>query len=585
MPETGNCCSTSLWHPVDDVVMSSIGSHLQAIPKESHLFIDGNGLAFYWHRVAYARYIASVTKRIKNNNNRRKDPSASCVKLKSASLSQAQVRRLLPNFMPLSQLSAVVHEFIKTLREKHRFQVTVYWDGEKRRAYKQATDNKRQERIPEEWNNLQEYCESGIMPPAKTICQWESLFPKSRLFAVQIRHTLAKLQVPSIMCDEEADAAIAKASRGNPNAFVLGLDSDFCFFPDIQYIPFNTFDAAGHVATGVVLRRRELAATLGLVSEDLMTELAILLGNDYVHPADVALDYKGGVHASDILPFLKEKEASYRVTSSSEDVEETLRFVRSLYELKDLDEYPFQDDDSGTDSEDEAGDVILHLVESPARRDYETLNRFAVPKELPLDLCVVNPFEDTSAKDAVVRSLEAYVDKNVDNSMITHEQLEVFRNMPLDNSQAQLVQEGDWRPQWEDIAAAYLIEKLVGSVFKQKALVAQILPPFTIFDQHKFHALMHLASGGEIGPSTGGIDGQRIAKMNGVKTELFKSENSKSSQGKVKPEKEQLPIDEHEERILASIKKNRVTIIQGETGAFNHFVHMLLVFLTLTKFL
>lgn len=49
--------------------------------------------------------------------------------------------------------------------------------------------------------------------------------------------------------------------------------------------------------------------------------------------------------------------------------------------------------------------------------------------------------------------------------------------------------------------------------------------------------------------------------MVAVSKELFKEKIKK-----VAPVKTELPIDEHEERILASIKKNRVTIIQGETG-------------------
>lgn len=556
VPETGKCCSTSLWRPLDDV-MDNIGSRLEQIPNGSELLVDGNGLAFYCHHVAYARYVANVTKR-------KSRKESCCLKLKNADLSPTQVRRLLPNFMPLSQLSAVVHEFIKTLRDKHRMKIIVYWDGEKRRVYKQETDNKRQARIPEEWNNFREFCETGLMPPAKTVCEWESLFPKNRMFGDQIMHTLEKLQIPSVVCEEEADAWIAKACRGNPRAYILGLDSDFCFFPDIQYIPFNMLDAAGHVATAVVLRRRDLAASLGLANEVLMTEFAILLGNDYVHPANVQLDFNGGRHASSILPFLQEQDASYRVTSRSEDVEETLRFVRSLYELEELDEYAFDDESSkSTDDEDadDAGDVILHLGGSPARPNQDAAGRFSMPAELPLEFCVVSPFSDTSAKDAVLRCLQAYVDKNLEDSMITPAQLEVFRKMPLDNSQAMLVQEGDWRPQYEDAAAAYLIEKLVASVCKQKSRVAKLLPPFSVFDQHKFHALMHVSRGGDVGPAKTRNGRNENLPGAGVNTKLFKDKKKMD-----KPEKVELPIDEHEERILESIKKNRVTIVQGETG-------------------
>ena len=552
VPETAPCCSTSLWRPSDNVLMDSIGAHLERIPNHSEILVDGNGLAFYWHRVAYARHVASVSKQ-----NRRKDNC--CVKLKSANLTPTQVRRLLPNFMPLSQLSAVVNEFVKTLRDKHHMKITVYWDGDKRRVYKHDTDQKRQARRPEEWANCQEYCETGMLPTASTVCAWESCFPKNRLFLAQIVHTLDTLQIPSVYCDEEADSLIAKAARGNPNAFILGLDSDFCFFPDVQYVSLNTLDAAGHVTTGVVLRRRALAESLGLSSETLMTEMAILMGNDFVHPSSVELDYKGGKHATDVLPFLQNQEATYRVTSISEDVEETLRFVRSLYELQDMDEYPFEGDGSDNDveeNEDDAGDEILHLVSSPGP---QTSGRFSIPPELSRDLCIVNPFLDTSAKDAVLRCLQVYLDMNLENCMITNEHLEALRKLPLDSSQAQLVQQGDWRPMWEDMGVAYLMEKLVAMTYKKKNLVTRMLPPFAVFDSQKFHALLRIERGQDTSssePSNG-----KNTPSNGLKKTLFKEKEPKA-----KPENTELPIDEHEERILASIKKNRVTIIQGETG-------------------
>ena len=547
VPGSSPCCSASLWRPpAQDVLEDNIGSRLEHIPKHSELLIDGNGLAFHWYRIAYARHVATVTKR-----NRRKE--SCCVTLRKNNLTPTQVRRLLPNFMPLNQLSAVVHEFITTLRDKHHMKISVYWDGDKRRVYKRETDNRRQERMPEEWNNLRDYCETGTLPPSATVCGWESIFPKNRLFRIQILHTLESLQIPSVLCEDEADAWIAKAARGNPSAYVVGLDSDFCFFPDIQYIPINTLDASGKVANGVVIRRRVLADTLGLPCEKLMTELAILLGNDYVHPGEAEFDVRGGKNVADILQFLQAQNSSFRVTSTCENVEEILRFVRCLYELEDLDDYPFDE----SDDEDEAGDEVVHLVSSPEA--LQTSGRFAIPTDVPLDLCKVDPFQDTSAKDAVLRCLEAYLDKNPENSMVTREHLDVFRKLPLDSSMAQLVQHGDWRPTWADFAASYLIEKLLFLVCEKRSLVARLLPPFTVFNQHKFHALLRNERTAKDDTSKLSRGVMPSSESNGLNEQLSRNKTSKK-------ELVELPIDEHEERILASIKKNRVTIIQGETG-------------------
>ena len=551
--ETSPCCSTSVWRSSHDV-MDRIGTRLEHIPNHSELLVDGNGLAFHWHRVAYARHVSNVTK-----SNRRKGSSC-CVKLnKHSKLTPTQVRRLLPNFMPLDQFSAVVQEFIETLRDKHHMKVTVYWDGSKRRIYKRETDNKRQERRPDEWSNIQDFCETGMLPPASTVCAWEHAFPKNRLFQAQIMHTLDSLRIPSIFCEEEADAAIAQAARGKPSAYILGMDSDFCFFPDVQYIPFNTLDAESHMVTGVVLRRQILASNLGLASENLMSELAILLGNDYFHPAETALDVSAGKHTTEVVRFLQNQPASFRVTSKSEDTEEILRFVRALYELEDLDEYSFDDNSSDDgDDEQEAGDKILHLVASPGP---EISGRLVMPPEMPLDRLTVNPMQDSSAKDAVVRCLRAYLDMNLENCFVSKEHLTVLGRLPLDSGQTFIEHQGDWRPCWRDMVVAYLVEKLLVLVYEKRSLVARMLPPFSTFDQHKFHALLRVERGEEEGSSDSNR-GHMSAAKDHVSKQLFNHINEE-----VKVEKTELPIDEHEDRILDSIKRNRVTIIQAETGA------------------
>ena len=103
-----------------------------------------------------------------------------------------------------------------------------------------------------------------------------------------------------------------------------------------------------------------------------------------------------------------------------------MRFVRALYELDDLDdEYPFDDDDRNddVDDEDEAGDKILHLVSSPGP---VTMGRLSIPPEIPLDLLTVNPLQDASVKDAVLRCLQAYLDMNLVNCLVTQEHLDVL---------------------------------------------------------------------------------------------------------------------------------------------------------------
>jgi hypothetical protein len=589
LPDTSPCCSLSQWHDSSSSLTGN--AHLEVIPSGSHLLVDGNGLVFHWYRVAYARHVASVVaQQQRGSSNRRTTPlrspggshrGSTCLKVKSSSssnnnhanplLTPTVVRRLLPTFLPQSQVSAVVHEFVTTLTETHGLQLTVYWDGPRRRTFKAATDADRRLQRPDEWAHLQDYCATGSLPAtATTVCAWEAALPKNRLFQAQVRHTLSKLHVTMVECEEEADVQLARDAQGQVHTFVLGQDTDFCFFDNLQYIPYTTLAAAGRQVTSVVLRRATLADALALPHDSLLVELAILLGNDYIRPSsssasNLGLDYGGKLGLEEICDFLRQQTPDYRVASSLPEVEESLRFIRSLYGLACLDDFPFGNEEEPVDpEEDEAGDEVTHL---------QSQGHFAIPPEVPLELCKVHFFVDATAKDAVVRCLSAYVAKNLVNSMFMPEHLAVFEKMPLDSSGAQLVQTGDWRPDWVDMGAAYLVENLVAHVCKTRSVVAQLLPPFCIFDQHKFHALLRVGreSNVALGLPPKGKPSRRVKAAKKTKKPAagagpYAVANGQEKTPPAPAVKDVLPIDEHEEQILASIRKNRVTIIQGETG-------------------
>ena len=428
---------------------------------------------------------------------------------------------------------------------------TVYWDGDLRRVFKAATDEKRQQQQPEEWSNLQMFCLNGIMLSVSNACELDGLFPKCRLFKAEIMETMSHCRIPQVNCTEEADAEIAQAAAGNENAFVLGEDSDFCFFRNVNYIPMSTLHASGNVqlATAVVLRRDELAHELELPDEDAMVELAILMGNDYVDRQHCSGALMGDGTAID---FVREQGAGFRVTGKSDASKEALRFVRALYQLEPLDEFELYDPRNESNAVDEDVDVAGDTIVDP-NPSVPKAYRPSVPKEIRVELLTIDIRVDGSLKDAVMRCLQAYVNRmestETGNPMLTQTHVDVFKHMT--SPPPTVASEKDWRPDWTDIPAAYLIEKMIVLAMEQKSPLAHAARPSTIFDQQVF-----LERTNDLRLS------EALAREKEAKPRtVFAPEGSFD-----KGERHKLPIDDHEEKILEAIAKNRVTIIKGETG-------------------
>lgn len=216
------CSSSKLfktWNP--SFAFFNQGLPLQQIRPQSLLLIDGNGLAFFLLKVAYARNLRSIFK-----------VEGRCPAV--GEVSPGDISKALPSMLPLSLVEELANEFISQLR-LFDIRLKVYWDGRSRR-FKTATDQKRREQREEEWSALQQYCIHGSLPNEKNICRFLSRFPVPRLFLRCVRKALQRAQVEMVHCEEEADVELARAASGDSNAFVLGQDSDFFFFKDIQYM-------------------------------------------------------------------------------------------------------------------------------------------------------------------------------------------------------------------------------------------------------------------------------------------------------------------------------------------------------------
>lgn len=624
------CCSTSLWR--DARVMHNcpaFASKVSLVRKRSTLFIDGAGLAFYLHRVAYARHAQKVLRQDPSSTSssgsssrigdtqaveggsgsgggrrpsRRRSSAATC-RCSAKNLTPDQVTQLLPNLLPLTILEEATRDFVDVLQKKHNMKLVVYFDGGKRRVAKKeteeqreerpavewtakaATDEKRGERRPVEWSAFQQYCCHGIMPSVDRVCQWEDKFPKNRLFLAQVKHTLQLMEVEMVLCEEEADAELARKASTTPNAYVLGNDTDFCFFPKVRYIPLTTLHADTSMVTGSVITRKELAESLHLPNEEAMVELAILLGNDYVgsFPGDKFDFVRNGKHASsaDIMEHLRSEGEGYRVKSASgEETETAICFARKFYGLKNLDEeFPLAEPSTA-----QHPDLIPDVPE-----EYADLT-MRIPHDCPIELCLVQS-RDTSLKGAIVRGLRAFMNQqhkdndNVDSEEATkdneinkHRDSEskvFFEQIHLDAlKQMSSTRFGDnkavsWKPNFEDAPACHLIESCIAYTLRRSAkspLVRQISPG-KLFDCYLFYRTMHSLRNKK-------LDSSRTKKRSESMGNTSDKSNSPRRNGstanppKIFQPRVVLPIDEHEDRIIEHINNNRVTIIQGETGTF-----------------
>merc|ERR1740130_878168 len=137
-----NCgCSTSIWKKVNasDAFLGKNNSpSLEKIPQHSTFLIDGNGLAFYLHSIAYARYLRSLnTSTNGTHSNNSSSSSSDCCPLSRTIMSDQQfIVKALPCVLPLRLLREVTKEFVTELKNSDDSikQIKVFWDGTMRRS-------------------------------------------------------------------------------------------------------------------------------------------------------------------------------------------------------------------------------------------------------------------------------------------------------------------------------------------------------------------------------------------------------------------------------------------------------------------
>ncbi len=537
-----DCCCPKLWQEWQSSMAFrevNIIPSLHIIPPKSKLLIDGNGLVFHLYQIAYSRHMKSTFPSC---------TSGSCPKIKS--LNSTDIAKAIPCMMPLTLVRQVTDEFVATLCQQD-LKLQCFWDGPAR-AFKSKTLQKRDIQREQEWAALQTFCTDGTlhMKPTETVCGCIRQFPFSRLFLLSVKQALQSHSIHMVQCDDEADIALAREATGDPDAFVLGQDSDFLFYKDIQYIPFRGIympltTTPNFRIQAVCLTRSNVADALGLDDED-MVELAILLGNDYIDPMtlDVPTDLR---NITDRITYLQMKCKEHYQVQSKDKSTQVLQYVRSLYNLQD-DMESFLDSNEDLDGSAESGSAEMDPMDALEERV------ISFPDDFPLDQAVVLP-TDNSVRGAVVRSLLAYInqsagEENAEMLVLKKAHVTAYQEatMPsISRTPFQLTE----RPKWENVCAAFVIEICITRTLRASGnmLLTKQTPLDVLMNHLHFHASMPTLQ------EEKEIDDRGDATNTEPTTQAIHT-----------VERPILPIDDHEEKIIETIQANRVTIIHGETG-------------------
>ncbi len=599
--DTTSCCSTSLWNKEHSSTGSerndgptsvelyfhqtatcstSIAdasapqqlrpSKYETINHGSEFHVDGYGLCYHIIATAYARHINSVLHSKMNHVDR------PCARTTITNLSSDQARQMNPNFaIPNLLIHEVTKEFVQTINLCH-VTMTVYWDGPQRYIYKYATDKKRNIERNDSHVNLYHYCINGTLPNiektrnnynenSSRLCQYMlNNFPLSKLYMTQIYHTLhVQKKIRKVECINEADTILAQAVQSNPKAYILGFDSDFCFYKDVQYIPIPTMQIHkvhqnNHTKSymmACVVSRQTLASTLHLPDSNSMIELAILLGNDFITPTMTKSNHqwdndhikeelfsksltnknKNGrefkTKVDMIILYLQNQACGFELASSNPEIEQTVQFIRRVYNLQPepsnnvlVTTLIYEQEDLIRTLQEESNSSLFAIQQPYISDDEIKAMDITIPQQRPQQPS--SKKGSTTMKDIMLRSLRNYIqytlpvvdngnnDEKNDSRMscinVTPDHLMALEQFKLKEGQSYSTVDQaltkinckNWRPSYDDTCVVYLIERIIIQIIENNmsSVFTQLNSPYMIFDPYKYYVqLLLVREGNNIG--------------------------------------------------------------------------------------
>lgn len=568
--------------------------------NSSTLAIDGNGLIFHLYRLSYYRHRKDVLSSTNQHNK------------------ELQAQLLLPTLLPLHIVHETATSYLSDLTTKHGVHLRIFFDGPDQYMKREVKRSRTEQRC-EKWDNVHQLCMHGALPEdgpsrfkssaRKQAREYEqqlsgnggdaeaemylSSFPVSPLVMDQIERSIFAFEdmspvlpcgsIQIIECDGEADSEVAKASADDPSGmtFALACDSDYFIYgyPDdtladrsvgeTKYLQFQQIDPrADELRVSIVATRNDVALSLGLPSSSAMVDLSILLGNDYtvsyIKHSDQRKEYwesiqwceEGEQDCGDGERLPPENELSWHNIAAitdhvAEKVSSGLRLTSDIEELKVAIEFSY--------ALFSFGDIRGFLpTPSEALEVDEVIDAPTFPS-LPIgvDLSIAEDVDDCLAP---VLSYKSNAGSEDELHYIEPRHIDAFR-MALEYmaEPERHIESPRHKLHWADMKSLHVLETCLLAAIGNDTRAM----PYHLFDQSVFHSVLEALS----------FDDSPIENELSTKGEKSFMEELTSRNFTIQEEKKEdpcgslvLPIDEHRDDILNTIKTQRVTIIHGETG-------------------
>jgi HrpA-like RNA helicase len=444
-----------------------------------------------------------------------------------------------------------------------------------------------------------------------------SAFPTSQLVLAQIESSIQNYvdvmgpmlslgSIRVIKCNdrEEADVHVARASEFDEtgNTYVLGDDSDYLIYGcgrrdqeggEAKYIRFCQIDpsCSSMKVRGKVLTRSNAASIIGLPFPGAMIELSILLGNDYTGPFlnreenfarrrgyweslrwyyhgeddgyDDAYnddyDKNGGSHEElphddqpgqrdvrGIADHVAERCAEgWRLTSDDPDLRAAIRYSYILYSFNNVRKLVLPSTVSNSQDELLISDRVFPSLPRGLNLSLSRRGVSAV-KEKDLAKAALIPLNTYMTENADFNELEYVESRHISAFFKTINLCRLGRfDKTIDQPQQKL--------HWNDMRALYVLERCLLAAIENTEII-----PNKVFSHSVFHSYLEKIF------MDCRIEDQIVSAVENLQIEGaadVSPDGDKGSSNNIS-----LPIDDHKDDILHTVKTQRVTIIHGETG-------------------
>ena len=419
----------------------------------------------------------------------------------------------------------------------------------------------------------------------------------------------------------------ASISGRTEKTFALGNDSDFLIYGsldfnneevgidemtkergEVLYVPLESleFSQKGSIK-GRVLKRNEIAEAFEMPTATLMVELSILLGNDYTgcylrdgrketrkrfrkslvwnicndtNTISCPFNYndqyeevptKNLSDPNSVIDLINSMGPHLRVSSTDPRLEKAIQFSRSLYGFEDTSAFTLENTTT-LDCEKNMTRSLIPLLDLDFLKAVNISNMSIQEATIILfKLCLEKV--PTLRKDIKTsNNICSIADENIYLEALRL----VFTNLSPSGEENRPPNPPStpYNLCWRNVQMSFVIDKCVSVAFKSlhQHLERENLQPLHLFDHALFHHSIETLSSENLSHENfitqimeelkleDDSDGEDPAVSNATTEIQAVDKDTTLSTQKL------LPIDEYEMEILRSVKEQRVTIIEGETG-------------------